>query len=160
MTVEECEDLECITSWSDRRRSRECRSGNSHFEWPPMIMGFIHAKNVCQKEVITFSSTHKKRRRRWRSSSHHSKKIPHAMRNMKNSILEEPLIHLIIWIRNDDFMNEEDDEAEGSRRSLPMKKIKISIQLSFHDIVLLCNLFIFSWCIMHDRMLALMTAYY
>ena len=45
------------------------------------------------------------------------------MRNMKNSILEEPLIHLSIWIRNDDVMNEEDDEAEGSR-SLPMKRIK------------------------------------
>ena len=58
------------------------------------------------------------------------------MRVMKNSILEEPLIHLIIWIRNGVVMNEEDDEAE--RRSLPMKKIKISIQLSFHDIVLLC----------------------
>ncbi len=26
--------------------------------------------------------------------------------------LKEPLIHLIIWIRNDDFMNEEDDKAE------------------------------------------------
>ena len=58
------------------------------------------------------------------------------MRNIKNSIVEEPLIHLSIWIRNDDAMNEEDDEAE--RRSLPMKQIKISIQLSFHDIVLLC----------------------
>ena len=44
-----------------------------------------------------------------------------------NSILEEPLIHL----RNDVVMNEEDDEAEGSRRSLPTKQIKISIQLSF-----------------------------
>ena len=43
---------------------------------------------------------------------------------MKNSILEEPLIHLITWIRNDDVMNEEEDEAEGSRRSLPMKQIK------------------------------------
>ena len=61
-----------------------------------------------------------------------------AMRNVKNSILKEPLIHLIIWIRNDDVMNEEDDEVEGSRRILPMKQIKISIQLSFHDIVLLC----------------------
>ena len=59
------------------------------------------------------------------------------MRNMKNSTLEEPLIHLIIWIRNDAMMNEEDDEAEGSRRSLPTKQIKISIELSFHDIVLL-----------------------
>ena len=66
------------------------------------------------------------------------------MRNMKNSILEEPLIHLIIWIRNDDVMNEEDDEAEGSRRILPMKQIKISIQLPFHDIVLIMHLFIFS----------------
>ena len=55
---------------------------------------------------------------------------------MKISTLEEPLIHLIIWIRNNAIMNEEDDEVEGSRRSLPMKQIKISIQLSFHDIVL------------------------
>ena len=57
------------------------------------------------------------------------------MMNMQDSILEEPLIHLIIWIRNDVVMNEEDDEAEGSKRSLPTKQIKISIQLSFHDIV-------------------------
>ena len=38
---------------------------------------------------------------------------------------EEPLIHLIIWIRNDDVMNEySDDEVEGSIRSLPTKRIK------------------------------------
>ena len=67
-----------------------------------------------------------------------SKKIPQAMRNMKNSTLEELLILLIIWIRNDATMNEEDDEDEGLRSNLPMKQIKISIQLSFHDIVLLC----------------------
>ena len=54
------------------------------------------------------------------------------MRNMKISNIEELLIHPSIWIRNDANMNEEDDEAEGSRRSLPMKQIKISIQLSFH----------------------------
>ena len=60
------------------------------------------------------------------------------MRYMNISTLEEPLIHLSIWIRNDEVMNEEDDEAEGSRRNLPMKQIKISIQLSFHDILLLC----------------------
>ena len=40
------------------------------------------------------------------------------------------------------MMNEEDNEAEGSRMSLPMKQIKISIQLSFHDIVLLCIFYI------------------
>ena len=47
------------------------------------------------------------------------------MRNTKDSTLEEPLIHLSIWIRNDVVMNEEDDEYE--RRSLPTKPIKISI---------------------------------
>ena len=60
------------------------------------------------------------------------------MRNMKYSTTEKTLIQLIIWIRNDAIMNEEDDEAEDSRRSIPMKQIKISIQLSFHDIILLC----------------------
>ena len=51
------------------------------------------------------------------------------MRNTKDSTLEEPLIHISIWIRNYVVMNEEDDEVEGSRRRLPMKQIKISIQL-------------------------------
>ena len=60
------------------------------------------------------------------------------MRNMEDSTLEQPLIHISIWIRNDAVMNEENDEAEGSRRSLPTKRIKISIQLSFHDIIWLC----------------------
>ena len=77
---------------------------------------------------------------------------------MKNSTLEEPLIHLSVWMRKDVIMNEEDDETEGSRRSLPTKEIKISIQLSFHDIVM--KLFTFSECIMHDRLFALMTVYY
>ena len=55
---------------------------------------------------------------------------------MKISTLEELLIHLSIWIRND---AEEDNEAEDSGRSIPMKQINISIQLLFHDIVLLCT---------------------
>ena len=58
------------------------------------------------------------------------------MRNMKNSILEELVIHRSIWIRDGAVMNEEDDETE--RRKLSTKRIKISIQLSFHDIILLC----------------------
>ena len=71
-------------------------------------------------------------------------KIPQGMRKMKNSTLEEPLIHISIWITNDAIINVEDDEAEGSRRILPTKQIKISIQLSFHDIVWLCIFYIFS----------------
>ena len=47
------------------------------------------------------------------------------MKNMKDLTFEEPIIHLSIWIRNDVVMNEEDDEDEGSRRSLPMQQIKI-----------------------------------
>ena len=43
------------TTCSSRRRSGECESGDSHLEWPPGIMGFIHTRNVCQKKVITFS---------------------------------------------------------------------------------------------------------
>ena len=35
------------------------------------------------------------------------------------------LKNLLSIIRNDDVMNEENDEAEGSRRSLPMKQIKV-----------------------------------
>ena len=41
-------------------------------------------------------------------------------------------------------------ETEAERRSLPMKKLNISIQLSFHDIVF----------VMHDRMFSLMIVYY
>ena len=65
------------------------------------------------------------------------------MRNMKILTLEEYLIHLSIWIRNDAIMNEEDDEAEGSR-SIPTKQIKISIQLSFHDIIILLCICLYS----------------
>ena len=68
-TVEECEDPKCnahtvilykglsnqTTTSSGRRRSGECRSGDSHLEWSPRIMGFIHSRNVCRKKVITFS---------------------------------------------------------------------------------------------------------
>ena len=99
-------------------------------------MGFIHAKNVFQKELITFNRVWEEEEARlirreeeiWKQLKIKlSNKIPQAMRNMKDSILEERLIHLSIWIRNDDVMNEEDDEVEGSRRSLPTKQIKIII---------------------------------
>ena len=132
----------CSMLWrSNQRRRRDCYN---LLEWPPKIMGFIHSRNVFQKEVDYLqqtpervhtrrSSTHNKRREdgsSWISGSHDSKKISQAMRNMKESTHEETLIHPSIWMRN--------DEDEGSRRSLPTKQIKISIQLSFHDIVWLC----------------------
>ena len=100
------------TTSSGERRSEECRSGNGHLEWSPRIMEFIHSMNVCQKEVITFSRLWEEEEARliredgsnWRSISHHQKKIPQSMRNMKISTLEELLIHLSIWIRNDAIM--------------------------------------------------------
>ena len=117
-------------------------------------MGLIHSRNVCQKEVITFSRIWEDftqeedrliiREEKMGATEYQAlTKIPQSMRNMRDSILEEPLIHLSIWIRNDDVMNEE-DEVEGLRRSLPTKQIKMSIQLSFNDIVWLCIFYIFS----------------
>ena len=103
--------------------------GSDYLQWS---LGRVHTRR---------RSTHNKKRengRNWRSSSHDTKNIPEAMRNIKDSTLEETLIHLRIWIRNDDVMIVEDDEVEVSRRILPTKQINISIQLSFHDIVLLC----------------------
>ena len=63
---------------------------------------------------------------------------------MKDSILEEPLIHLNIWIRTDVVTNEEANEAEGSRRRLPTIQIKTSIQLTFHDIVFCYAIYLYS----------------
>ena len=114
-------------------------------------MGFIHSTNVCQKEVITFSWLWEEEEdgNNWRSSSHHSKKIPQAMRNMKNLILEEPLIHLSIWIINDVV-------SEWRRRwSWRLKKEsthetnkdEYSIVISWYCLVM--HLFIFSWCVMY-----------
>ena len=103
--------------------------------------GSNYLQQTMERAHTRWSSTHNKIKEdgsNWRSRFHNSKKIPQAMRNMKDSNLEEPLIHISIWIKNNATMNEEDDKVEGSRRSLPTKQIKISIQLSFHDIVLLC----------------------
>ena len=89
-------------------------------------MGFIHSRNVCQKEVITFSRLWEEctqdearpiiREEKMVATEYQAlqpNKIPQAMRNTKDSTLEENLIHLSIWIRN--------DEAEGSIRNLPTK---------------------------------------
>ena len=46
------------------------------------------------------------------------------MRNTKESILEYPLIHLSIWIRNYVVMNEEKDEARLIIREKKMGAIK------------------------------------
>ena len=95
-------------------------------------MGFIHLRNVCQKEVITFRRVWEEHTKDEAQPIIREEKIgeTQVMGNTKDSTLEEPLIHLSIWIRNDAIMNEEDNEAEGSRRNLPMKQIKISIQFS------------------------------
>ena len=74
-------------------------------------MGFIHSMNVCQKEVIAFNRlweefTQEEARLIIRETKDKDlKKIPQLMRNMKESILEEPLINLSISIRNDTLLN-------------------------------------------------------
>ena len=103
-------------------------------------MGSIHSRNVHQKEVITFS-------RLWEEEEARLTRREEKMEQLKNKLSpskedpssDEEYGGLDSWRTWElGVMNEEDDEAEGSRRSPPMKKINISIQLSFHDIVLLC----------------------
>ena len=79
-------------------------------------MGFLHSRNVCQKEVITFSRLWEERteeevgliirEEKMGATEDLALTIPQAMRNMKDSILKEPLIHLSMWIRNDVVTNE------------------------------------------------------
>ena len=56
---------------------------------------------------------------------------------MKNSILEEPLIHLIIWIRNDDVMNEKKDIKTESTHETNKDKYSIVIVL-LYSVDVLC----------------------
>ena len=136
----------CSHKSLSKSRTTWSRSGDGHLEWPPRIVEFIHSRNVFQKEVITLNRLWKeeeawfiRREGKMEETEDQALIIQRiSLKNMKNSNLQELLIHLSIWIRNDAIINEEDDEAEGSRRSIPMKQIKINIQLSFHDIVLLC----------------------
>ena len=84
-----------------------------------------------------WSSTHNKRRwEKLKIECSWFKEDPSSVEKYEELNSWRPSYASYIWIRNDAIMNEEDDEAE--RRSLPMKQIKISIQLSFHDIILLC----------------------
>ena len=133
-----------------KEESEECRSGNSHLEWSPKIMGFFHLRNVFQKEVITFSKLWEGYTqdeslpiiREEKMGATKDQDFTIQRRYIKQwgiwrtQFLKNLLSILSVWIRNDVVMNEEDDEAE--RRSLPMKQIKISIQLSFHYIIFLC----------------------
>ena len=67
-------------------------------------MGFIHVRNACQKEVITFNRLWEEeeaqliiREEKMGATEDQAltpKNIPQAMMNTKDSILEEPLIHL------------------------------------------------------------------
>ena len=135
-----------------QRNQRRIRYCYNHLEWTPRIMGFINSRNVCQKDVITFSTL-------WQECTQEEARLIIREENMgaiedqvltiqrrslkrwgiwRTQLLKNLLSILSICIRNDDIMNEEDDEAEGSRRILSTKEIKISIQLSFHDIFWLC----------------------
>ena len=151
-----------------RSSRRRIRYYYNHLEWPPRFMGFIHSRNVCEKEVINFNRLLEEctQEESWliirekKIGATEDQSLTIQRRSLKRwgiwrtQFLKGLLSILRIWIRNDVIMDEEYDEAKI--RSLPTKQINISIQLSFHDIVLLCT-FIFSLCVMHDRMFALMT---
>ena len=129
-------------------------------------MGFIHSRNVCLKEVITFIRLWEEeearlilREEKMGATENQALTIERrslkAMRNMKDSILKEPLIHLenldkkwccYEWRRWWRWKKESTHETN---------KDKYLIVISWYCFVM--HLFIFSWCVMHDRMFALMT---
>ena len=128
---------------------KECvPEGSDYFQ---ETLGRAHTRRI---------STHNKRKEdgsNWRSSAHDSKKIPQAMRNMKETTLEETLIHISIWIINDKWRRwwSWSVKKESTHKT---NKDKYSIVISWYCFVM--HLFIFNWCIMNDRMFALMTVYY
>ena len=106
-------------------------------KWLPSV---DFGKSAHKKRI----STHNKKRedgRNWRSSSHDPKKIPQVMRNMKNSILEEPIIHLSIWIRNYEWRRWWSWRFE-KEYTHETNKDKYSIVISWYCFI------IFSWCIL------------
>ena len=135
-------------------------------------MGFIHARNVCQKEVITFI-------RLWEEWTQEEARLIITEKNMgaiedqaltiqrrslkrwgiwRTQLLKKLLSVLRIldkkwccyeWRRIWSWKKESTHETN---------KDKYSIVISWYCFVM--NFFIFSWCIMHDRMFALMIVYY
>ena len=104
------------------------------------------------------SSIHNKRNEdgsNWISIFHDSKKIPQEMRNMKNSVLQESLIHINHLDKKwccYEWRRWWSRKRESTHKT---NKDKYSIVISWYCFVM--HLFIFSWCVMHDRMFALMT---
>ena len=109
------------------------------------LNGLPGSRNVCQKEVITFSKLWAQEEearliiREEKMGAIEDQDLVIQRRSLKKwgiwrtQFLNNLLSILSIWIRNDDVINEEDDEAE--RRSIPTKQVKITIHLSFYDIV-------------------------
>ena len=110
--------------------------------WDSFIQGMCARRKWLLSEIFWEEHTQEdaqlivREKKMGRSNYHYPKKIPQEMRNLKNSTLEETLIHISIWIINDEWR----------------------IWWCWYCFVM--PLFIFSWCIMHDRMFALMTVYY
>ena len=149
--------------WCYRRRIRHC-------EWPPRMMGFIHWRNVCQKEVITFS-------RLWEECKQEEARLKRRWEQLKIKLSrlkkypssDEEYKELNSWRTSYPFEHLDKKWwcyewrrwwSLRSRRSLPTKQKKISIQLSFYDIVWLCICLYSVDMILHYRMFALMIVYY
>ena len=95
---------------------QECApEGSDYLE---QTLGRVHTR---------WSSAHNKRKRRWgqlKIKLSRFKEDPSSNEEYEELNSWRTSYHLSIWIRNDDVMNEYDDEVKGSRRSLPMKRIK------------------------------------
>ena len=158
------------TTWSGKRSGEECRSGDGHLEWPPRIVEIIHSRNVFQKEVITFIKLWEKEealpiRREDKMGAFEDPALTIQRRSLKQwGIWRNQILKNLLSTQH---LDKKRCDYEWRRRwswrlkkesTLETNKDKYSIVISWYSFVM--HLFIFSYCIIHDRMFALMTVYY
>ena len=120
--------------------------------------GSDYLQQTLGRAQTRWSSTHNKRKEdgsNWRSRFHDSKKIPQETRNMKNSVLQETLIHINHLDKKWCYYEWRRWWSRKKESTQKTNKDKYSIFISWFCFVM--HLFIFSWRIMHDIMFALMT---
>ena len=137
-------------------------------------MGFIHARNVCQKEVITFSrlwEEHTQEEKAWliRREGKMEETEDQALIIQRRSLKRWGIWrsqHLKNFLSTLAFDKKRCYYEWRRRWSWRLKKDstletnidKYSTVISWYCFVM--HLFTFSWCIIHDRMFSLTIVYY
>ena len=141
------------TTSSGERRSEECRSGDGHLEWPSFKKCVPEGSDYFQQTLGRRRSSSLKIKL---SSSKEYPSINKEYEDLNSWRTAYPPQHLDKklcyheWRRWWSWRLKEYTHETN--------KDKYSIVISWYCFVM--HLFIFSWCVMHDRLFALMTVYY